>query len=179
MIGFFGSILLKHLLIVWLSGSFAVVSELIDKIALRTSNTNNFGTVIGFLDIIKSQFQWYGVASYGVKKIFLFVNFSKSLSLVLIPIVGCWLIALKMLRQKREFEELAVSFIGFLLMLSMVAGRYMLLRNHSDIHVFFVSRYLFVYAGTVYFFLLWLIISGRRFVPKWPASRRDYVRQTS
>jgi hypothetical protein len=52
---------------------------------------------------------------------------------------------------------------GFILILSTIVSRYMLLRNHFDIHVFFVERYLFVFAGTVYFFLLWLIISSRRF----------------
>jgi hypothetical protein len=166
LVGFFGSILFKHLLIVCLSGSFAVVAELVDKILLRTSNTNNFGTVIGFLDIFKAQFYWYGVASYGVESLFQFVNFSKTLSFVLLAIVGCWLIALKVLRQHQEFDELSVAFAGFLLMLSMVVGRYMLLRNHSDIHVFFVNRYLFVYAGTVYFFLLWLSVSARALFPK-------------
>jgi hypothetical protein len=56
-------------------------------------------------------------------------------------------------------------------MLAMVVGRYMLLRNHSDIHVVFVNRYLFVYAGTVYFFLLWLIFMGRSFLPRWAEPR--------
>ncbi len=53
LVGFFGSILLKHLLIVCLSGSFAVVIELFDKIIYRTSNTNDAGTAIGFLDIVR------------------------------------------------------------------------------------------------------------------------------
>lgn len=165
LIGFFGSILLKHLLIVCLSGSFDVVSELFDKILYRTSNTNDAGTVIGFIDIVKAQFYWYGIASYGIETIFKFVDFSKTASFFLVPIVTCWLIGLKFMKKDNEFEELAVAFTGFLLMLAMVLGRYMLLRNHSDIHVYFVDRYLFVYAGTVYFFLLWLILSARQFLP--------------
>ena len=47
----------------------------------------------------------------------------------------------------------------------------MLLRNHSDIHVFFVSRYLFVYAGTVYFFIFWLLFFGFRLRGEAPASQ--------
>jgi hypothetical protein len=88
------------------------------------------------------------------------------LSFFLIPVVGCWLIALKFQKKEKEFEELAVAFSGFILMLAMVVGRYMLLRNHSDIHVSFVNRYLFVYAGTVYFFLFWLILSTRQLLHK-------------
>jgi hypothetical protein len=175
LIGFFGSILLKHLLIVCLSGSFAVVIELFHKIIYRTGNTNDAGTVIGFLDIVRAQFYWYNTASYGIETIFKFVDFSKTLSFFLVPFVGCWLLALKFLVKEQAFEELAVAFSGFLLMLAMVVGRYMLLRNHSDIHVFFVDRYLFVYAGTVYFFLFWLIIMGWNSLPRRTDSRCENI----
>jgi hypothetical protein len=42
----------------------------------------------------------------------------------------------------------------------------MVLRNHSDIHLFFVSRYVFVFAGTVYFFLIWLALRAKDFLPR-------------
>jgi hypothetical protein len=166
LIGFFGSIILKHVLIVCLSGSFDVFVELINKIALRTSNTNNFGTTIGFIDIINAQFYWYGVASYGVDTIYQFVNASKYLSFIPIAVVPFWLAMLKFFEQKTEFEELFVAFCGYVLMLATVVLRYMLLRNHSDIHVFFVDRYLFVFAGTVYFFFLWLLIFSNHLLPR-------------
>jgi hypothetical protein len=171
LVGFFGSIILKHILIVCLAGSFDVLVEFIDKIALRTSDTNNYGTKIGFFDIVNAQFYWYGVAAYGIDWIFKFVVASKFLSIVLIGITSCWLAILKFFKQKGAFEELSVAFCGFILMLGTVVFRYMLLRNHSDIHVFFVDRYLFVFAGTVYFFLVWLIISSRRLLPKRQVSK--------
>jgi hypothetical protein len=171
LIGFFGSIILKHILIVCLAGSFDVFVEFIDKIALRTSNTNNYGTSIGFIDIVNAQFYWYGVASYGVETIFQFVNASKYFALILIVITSSWLAVLKFFGQKTEFEELFVAFCGFIFMLGTVLLRYMLLRNHSDIHVFFVDRYLFVFAGTVYFFLVWLILSSRHLLPRRPESK--------
>ena len=162
LLGFFGSIILKHLCIVILSGSFDVFVEFFQKIALRTSNTNNFGTVIGFLDIVDSQFHWYGLVSYGVESLFQFVNASKYLAYILLAVVPVGLFILKRAGRKKAFEELAVSFCGFLLMLAVVVFRYMLLRNHSDIHVFFVDRYLFVFAGTVYFFFVWLLLLAPR-----------------
>jgi hypothetical protein len=171
LLGFFGSIILKHILIVCLAGSFDVFVEFFNKIALRTSNTNHFGTKIGFIDIVNAQFYWYGVAAYGIDTIHQFVNVSKYLSFILIGITSSWLAVLKYFGQKTEFEELLVAFCGYILMLGMVVLRYMLLRNHSDIHVFFVSRYLFVFAGTVYFFLLWLIISSRRLLPRQPKNQ--------
>jgi hypothetical protein len=47
------------------------------------------------------------------------------------------------------------------LMLAVVVGRYMVLREHSDMHIFFVSRYLFVFAGTAYFYGVWLFFMVR------------------
>jgi hypothetical protein len=172
LIGFFGSIVLKHLLIVYLAGSFDVLVEFINKIIYRTSNTNDYGTKIGFINIVGAQFHWYGIAAYGIEAIFQFVNASKYLSFILIGITSSWLAVLKFFGQKTEFEDLFVAFCGFIFMLGTVVFRYMLLRNHSDIHVFFVDRYLFVFAGTVYFFLLWLIISSRRFLPKRQGNRQ-------
>ena len=166
LIGFFGSIILKHLLIVVLTGSFDAVTELIEKIILRTSDTNDFGTRIGFLDIVTAQFYWYGIASYGVQTLFVFVNFSKYVAGALLCVVPVWLLLLGSQGQREELRELLVAFIGFFLMLATVILRYMLLRNHSDIHVFFVDRYLFVFAGTAYFFLLWLLISSGRLLPR-------------
>lgn len=162
--GFFGSILSKHILIVCLTGSFDAVYELVDMILYRMSNTNTQGTKIGFISIIQSQFHWYGIPAYGIDSIFVFVNASKYISLALAAIVTLWICILKYFKKKKESEELAVIFCGFLLMLATVILRYMVLRNHSDIHVFFVNRYLFVYSGVVYFFLVWLIISHRRFL---------------
>jgi hypothetical protein len=124
------------------------------------------------IDIVESQFHWYGIAAYGIEAIFQFVNASKYLSFILIGITSSWLAVLKFFGQKTEFEELFVTFCGFILMLGTVVAIYMLLRNHSDIHVFFVDRYLFVFAGTVYFFLLWLIISSRRFLPRRQGNRQ-------
>jgi hypothetical protein len=58
--------------------------------------------------------------------------------------------------KKKECEQIAIGFFGVVLMMSVVVGRYMVLRQHSDIHIFFVSRYLFVFAGSVYFYGAWL-----------------------
>lgn len=165
LIGFFGSIILKHVVIVCLTGSLDVINELMDKILYRTSNINDSGTKIGLIDIISSQFHWYGIAAYGITAIHMFVNASQYISLGLITLVSLWLATLKYLKQNSKFEELALVFIGFLLMLATVILRYMVLRNHSDIHVIFVNRYLFVYAGTVYFFAVYLMLSFRRFIP--------------
>jgi len=122
--------------------SLVIFIELFDKIIYRTSNTNDSGTVNGFLDIVRAQFYLYGIPSYGIEKIFQFVDISRTVSFFLISIVGCWLIALKFLMREKEFEELAGAFTGFILMPAMVLGRYMLLQNYSDIHVVFVNRYL-------------------------------------
>lgn len=162
LIGFFGSILCKHLLIVGLSGSLDVVWELVAKIAQRTGDTNEYGTKIGFWEVFMAQFHWYGVAGYGIEWIFNLVNSSKPLSLLLLLAVPLWCAALRWVGKKKQSEELLLAYAGYFMMLAFVAGRYMLLRNHSDIHVFFVSRYLFVYTGTTYFFLLWLILFGKR-----------------
>jgi hypothetical protein len=170
LVGFFCSILLKHFLIVCLAGSFDVVTELIEKILYRMSDTNDAGGSIGFLKIIRAQFHWYGIPAYGIKAIYSFVNASKYVSLVLVLVSVFWLLLLRYFRQRDQFKELSVAFCGFCLMLAVVLLRYMVLRNHSDIHVFFVNRYLFVYAGTVYFYLVWLIVFHRKF---WPRSSQD------
>ena len=169
--GFFGSILLKHLLIVCLSGSFDVVHELLAKIAQRTGDTNEAGTKIGFLGVFMAQFHWYEVAGYGIAGLTDFVTFSLPLSLALLASVPLWYGVLKRAGRVRESEDLLLGYAGYAMMLSCVAGRYMLLRNHSDIHVFFVSRYLFVYAGTVYFFIFWLLFFGFRLRGEAPASQ--------
>ncbi len=162
LIGFFGSILLKHLLIVCLSGSFDVVQELIAKIAQRTGDTNEAGTKLGYLEVFLAQFHWYEVAAYGIAGLTAFVNFSLPLSLVVLAGIPLCCAVLKRTGKSQESEALLLGYAGYTMMLACVAGRYMLLRNHSDIHVFFVSRYLFVYAGTVYFFILWLLFFAVR-----------------
>jgi hypothetical protein len=165
-VGFFGSILFKHIAIVLVSGTPQVFSELFNALALRLSHDNGSGSQITAFNIVNGQFYWYGIPAYGVNFINNFVQASKYIfaGLVVISIV---LLFLLYLQEKREqFKKLSVAFIGILLMIGAVFLRYIIMRNHSDIHIAFVSRYLFVFAGTVYFYTLWLLLSFRRFFPK-------------
>ena len=102
-----------------------------------------------YIDIVNAQLYWYGIASHGVDAIYQFANASKCMFFAVILIVSSWLAVLNLFRTKREIEKLFVAFCGVTLVLGSVALRYILLRNHSDIHVFFVDRSLFVFAGTV------------------------------
>ncbi len=163
--GFLGSIFFKHLLILAVSGSLAPLHELITNILYRVGGTNDAGSKVDIFNIVYAQFHWYGIAAYGISAIFDIVNTSVIVGTVLAAAVSVWLFILKLLRQPEQFRELGTAFVGFLLVLAPVPLRYMVLRNHSDIHLFFVSRYVFVFAGTVYFFLIWLALRAKDFLP--------------
>jgi hypothetical protein len=158
-IGFFGSILFKHIAIVIFSGTPDVFNELFDALVLRLSHSNESGTQITAFSIVKGQFYWYGIPAYGINFINNLVQSSKYAFIGLVIISVSWLFLLYLQKQMEKFKNLSVAFIGFLLMIGAVLLRYIIMRNHSDIHIAFVSRYLFVFAGTVYFYLLWLLQS--------------------
>jgi len=164
--GFLGSIFCKHVLIVLLSGSLDPLFELISNMLYRTSATNDAGSQVDLFRIVYAQFHWYGIAAYGIGTIHDVVNASAFVAIALIVIVSVWLLVLKILKQHKQAAELGTALIGFLCVLAPVPLRYMILRNHSDMHIFFVSRYLFVFAGTSYFFALWLVLMRRRFLPQ-------------
>lgn len=164
--GFLGSIICKHLLILAVSGSLEPLYELMRNILYRASGTNDAGSKIDIFNIVYAQFHWYGIPAYGITLIYEVVNVSTMLSLVLAVVVSAWLLILKLCKQPEKFRELGAAFVGVLLVLAPVPLRYMILRNHSDIHLFFVSRYVFVFAGTVYFFTAWLVLRAKSFLPQ-------------
>ena len=165
-LGFMGSIGCKHLLILVVSGSLNPFFELLQNILYRASGTNDAGSHVDIFNIVYAQFYWYGIPAYGVSLIHDIVYYSPILALVLTFAVGIWLLILKLRKQSEQVTQLGVAFVGFLLILAPVPLRYMILRNHSDIHLFFVSRYVFVFAGTVYFFAVWLILRAKDFLPQ-------------
>jgi hypothetical protein len=164
-LGFFGSIVCKHLLILAVSGSLEPLFELWQNIITRTGGTNDAGSHVDLFKIVYAQFYWYGIPAYGIGAIHHMVYYSPILGLILFVLGGVWLSILKFRKQPEKFIELSIALIGFLLVLAPVPLRYMILRNHSDVHLFFVSRYVFVFAGTVYFFAIWLALRARNFLP--------------
>ncbi len=157
-VGFFGSIVFKHFAIALAQESFAVFSDLFRFLELRLSHVNSEGRHLSALGVINGQFYWYGVAAYGLEFLNNFVLRSR---LVFLPLAGLNAIALAImwLRGKKEmFHQYFVPFLGFMCMVITVLARYAIMQNHSDIHVFFVNRYLFVFAGTIYFYLIWILL---------------------
>lgn len=160
-VGFVGSTVLKNLLVALFAGSWEVLSEMIDNVATRTGSVAESGRKIGLFDIVHGQFHWYGIIGYSVNFLYVFVNASKYVMLGFLVLTLAAGVAFFLRGQKTVCEQLLVGCCGVLLMLAVVIGRYMVLRQHSDIHIFFVNRYLFVFAGTVYFYGAWLVIVVR------------------
>lgn len=162
-VGFVGSTVCKNILVALLSGSFAPLSELLTNIATRSRSATDSGREIGLFEIVGGQFHWYGIAGYMVAFLHQFVDISRYLVLPLILLTVFFLSTYKKRNLKEEFDCVGFGLCGFVLMLAAVIGRYMVLRQHSDVHVFFVNRYLFVFAGTVYFYTLWLAITVMKY----------------
>jgi hypothetical protein len=155
-VGFVGSTLLKNLLVALFAGSLSALYELVQNIAIRAGSVTDTGRKIGLFDIVHGQFHWYGIAAYSIEFIYYFVNASKYIFVFLMVVTVIILSFLHKKGKKKECEQIGIGFFGVVLMMSVVVGRYMVLRQHSDIHIFFVSRYLFVFAGSVYFYGAWL-----------------------
>jgi hypothetical protein len=160
-VGFVGSTVVKNLLVAVFAGSWEVFSELINNVATRTGSVAEGGRRIGLFEIVHGQFHWYGVIGYSIGFLYYFVNASKYAMLVFLVVTVMAVVAFFLRDQKRVCEQLLVGCCGVLLMLAVVIGRYMVLRQHSDIHIFFVNRYLFVFAGAVYFYGIWLVFVVR------------------
>ncbi len=156
-VGFVGSTLFKNLLVVIQAGSLSALNELIANILIRSASVTDTGRQIGLFDIVNAQFYWYGASGYSIKFLHLFVDSSKYLMAFLAAFTLLSLGYFHSKKKKKEFEHIGIGFCGVLLMLAVVVARYMVLRQHSDIHIFFVSRYLFVFAGTVFFYGAWLV----------------------
>lgn len=160
-VGFIGSTIFKNLLVALFAGSLSPLYELMENIAIRAGSVSETGRKIGLFDIVHGQFHWYGIAGYGVNFLYYWVNASKYVFVFLAVIT---LLALAYFYKKgkiKECEQIGIGFCGAVLMIAVVVGRYMVLRQHSDIHIFFVSRYLFVFAGATYFYGAWLFCTVR------------------
>ncbi len=155
-VGFVGSTLFKNLLVALSAGSLGALYELAQNIMIRTGAVSDSGQKIGLFDIVHGQFHWYGIAGYSVNSLYYWVNASKYVFVFLAVITLTILVYFYKKGRRKEFEQIGIGFCGATLMMAVVVGRYMVLRQHSDIHIFFVSRYLFVFAGAAYFYGAWL-----------------------
>jgi hypothetical protein len=155
-VGFVGSTLFKNLLVALFAGSLSPLYALMENIALRAGSVSETGRKIGLFAIVHGQFHWYGIAGYGVNILYYWVNASKYIFVFLAVITVIILVYFYKKGKRKECEQIGIGFCGALLMMAVVVGRYMVLRQHSDIHIFFVSRYLFVFAGAAYFYGAWL-----------------------
>lgn len=156
--GFFGSIFCKQAVLILSQQSFDVAYDFFNFIALRMSDSNGNNNNLTVMHIINGQFQWYGLAGYGINSIHKFIIYSKIffwINTVVSLLILAWL---KVQNERKLLEEHSVALIGFLLMVGTVMLRYAVMKNHSDIHVFFVNRYLFVFAGSTYFYSVWLLL---------------------
>ncbi len=155
-VGFVGSTLFKNLLVAVFDGSLNTLYELVERAGARAGSVTETGRKIGLFDIVHGQFHWYGVAGYSVTSLYYWVNASKYIFVFFAVITTIILAYFYKKGKRKECEQIGIGFCGAVLMLAVVVGRYMVLREHSDIHIFFVSRYLFVFAGTAYFYGVWL-----------------------
>jgi hypothetical protein len=154
--GFVGSTLLKNLLVALFAGSLSALYELVENIAIRAGSVTDAGRKIGLFDIVHGQFHWYSIAGYSIDSLYYWINASKYIFVFLAVITLIILVYFLKNGKRKECEQIGIGFCGALLMMTVVVGRYMVLRQHSDIHIFFVSRYLFVFAGATYFYGAWL-----------------------
>jgi hypothetical protein len=134
-----------------------VFTELVDAIKLRISDTNEIGKDLSWHSVVSKQFKRISTPTYGISILGEWIKMS--IYFLYANITICALYVVYCLRRERKnlVEKYIVSAAAILLMSLIVVLRYGIMKNHSDIHVHFVNRYLFVFAGSIYFYTIWLL----------------------
>jgi FtsH-binding integral membrane protein len=94
-----------------------------------------------------------------VKELHQLVLASRTIYWINLVIAGLYLLFFLLAGKKEQLRLHGIALAGYVAMTGVVLLRYAIMKNHSDIHVIFVSRYLFVFAGSVYFYFAWLLFS--------------------